>query len=135
MLDETNLLQRLGAEVIGTAFLVFIGVGSVPATLMLLGNHQFTMAELATAVQFKLSVPIIIFDDSTYSAVKDAQSLSRDGRFMAVDLVNPDFIKLADAYGVPSARPETPEALEFEIRAALERSGPTIINAPIRGWV
>jgi acetolactate synthase-1/2/3 large subunit len=99
------------------------------------GGFQFTMAELATAVQFKLSVPIVIFDDSTYSAVKDAQNLSRDGRFMAVDLVNPDFIKLADAYGVPSARPETPEALEAEIRAALERTGPTIINAPIRGWV
>ena len=34
MLDETNLIQRLGAEALGTAFLVFIGVGSVPATLI-----------------------------------------------------------------------------------------------------
>ena len=46
MLDETNLLQRLGAEVIGTAFLVFIGVGSVPATLIVNGDAPFTMADL-----------------------------------------------------------------------------------------
>src|ERR1700710_2313288 len=46
MLDETNLLQRLGAEAIGTAFLVFIGVGSVPATLLVNGDAPFTMADL-----------------------------------------------------------------------------------------
>jgi glycerol uptake facilitator protein len=46
MLDETNLFQRLGAEAIGTAFLVFIGVGSVPATLMVNGDAPFTMADL-----------------------------------------------------------------------------------------
>ena len=46
MLDETNLLQRLGAEAIGTAFLVFIGVGSVPATLIVNGDAPFTMADL-----------------------------------------------------------------------------------------
>jgi glycerol uptake facilitator protein len=46
MLDETNLLQRLGAEAIGTAFLVFIGVGAVPATLIVNGDAPFTMADL-----------------------------------------------------------------------------------------
>ena len=46
MLDETNLSQRLGAEVIGTAFLVFVGVGSVPATLIVNGDAPFTMADL-----------------------------------------------------------------------------------------
>ena len=46
MLDETTLFQRLAAEAIGTAFLVFIGVGSVPATLIVNGNAPFTMADL-----------------------------------------------------------------------------------------
>src|SRR6476469_3738343 len=46
MLDESNLFQRLGAEAIGTAFLVFIGVGSVPATLIVNGSAPFTMADL-----------------------------------------------------------------------------------------
>ena len=46
MLDETTLIQRVAAEFIGTAFLVFVGVGSVPATLIVNGNAPFTMADL-----------------------------------------------------------------------------------------
>jgi glycerol uptake facilitator protein len=46
MLDDTTTAQKLFAEAIGTAFLVFVGVGSVPATLMVNGNAPFTMADL-----------------------------------------------------------------------------------------
>ena len=45
-MDEPRLAQQLAAEVIGTAFLVFIGVGSVPATLIVNGSAPFTMADL-----------------------------------------------------------------------------------------
>ena len=40
------MVQKLTAEVIGTAFLVFVGVGAVPATLIVNGNAPFTMADL-----------------------------------------------------------------------------------------
>jgi glycerol uptake facilitator protein len=45
-MDEPTTTQKLAAEVIGTAFLVFIGVGSVPATLIINGDAPFTMADL-----------------------------------------------------------------------------------------
>jgi len=45
-MDEPSMVQKLAAEVIGTAFLVFIGVGSVPATLIVNGDAPFTMADL-----------------------------------------------------------------------------------------
>jgi glycerol uptake facilitator protein len=45
-MDEPSMVQRLSAEVLGTAFLVFIGVGAVPATLILNGDAPFTMADL-----------------------------------------------------------------------------------------
>src|SRR5690349_11760611 len=45
-MSEPSTAQRLGAEVIGTAFLVFVGVGSVPATLIVNGDAPFTMADL-----------------------------------------------------------------------------------------
>lgn len=45
-MDEPKMGQKLAAEVIGTAFLVFIGVGSVPATLIVNGDAPFTMADL-----------------------------------------------------------------------------------------
>src|SRR3954447_21642863 len=46
MLDDTTTAQKLFAEAIGTAFLVCVGVGSVPATLMVNGDAPFTMADL-----------------------------------------------------------------------------------------
>jgi len=45
-MDEPTMVQKLTAEVIGTAFLVFVGVGSVPATLIVNGTSPFTMADL-----------------------------------------------------------------------------------------
>src|SRR3954453_6092583 len=58
MLDETNLLQRLGAEALGTAFLVFIGVGSVPATLIVNGDAPFTMADLGM-ISFSFALVVV----------------------------------------------------------------------------
>jgi thiamine pyrophosphate-dependent acetolactate synthase large subunit-like protein len=96
------------------------------------GGFQYTMQEVATAVQFELGVPIVIFNDSTYTAVKEAQAREHDRRYIAVDLVNPDFLKLAEAYGIPGVRAETPEALTLAIREASRRDLPTIIDTPIR---
>lgn len=45
-MDEPSLIQKLAAETIGTAFLVFIGVGAVPATIIVNGDAPFTMADL-----------------------------------------------------------------------------------------
>src|SRR3954470_17511354 len=45
-MDEPSIIQKLAAEVLGTAFLVFIGVGSVPATIIVNGDAPFTMADL-----------------------------------------------------------------------------------------
>jgi acetolactate synthase-1/2/3 large subunit len=98
------------------------------------GGFQFTMQEVATAIQHNVGLPVIIFNDSTYSAVKDEQGRTRDGNFVAVDLVNPDFVKLADAYGIPGVRVNDPAGLQSEIAAALGRDVPTIIDVPIPGW-
>ncbi len=99
------------------------------------GGFQFTMEEVATAIQHRVGVPIVIFNDTTYSAVKDEQARSRGGRFLAVDLVNPDFVQLAHAYGIEGVRCETPEDMELAIREALGRDLPTIIDVPIAPWV
>ncbi|CDO27477.1 MIP/aquaporin family protein [Mycolicibacterium porcinum] len=45
-MDEASLIQKLAAEAFGTAFLVFVGVGSVPATIIVNGDAPFTMADL-----------------------------------------------------------------------------------------
>ncbi|HEY3259641.1 MAG TPA: aquaporin [Pseudonocardiaceae bacterium] len=57
-MDEPSLVQQLTAEVIGTAFLVFIGVGSVPATLIVNGNAPFTMADLGV-ISFAFATAVV----------------------------------------------------------------------------
>jgi thiamine pyrophosphate-dependent acetolactate synthase large subunit-like protein len=98
------------------------------------GGFQFTMAELATAIQFRQGIPIVIFNDSTYSAVKEAQAESRGGRFIGVDLVNPDYVELAKAYRTPAVRAHSPEEMETAIVEAFGRDLPTIIDVPIVPW-
>jgi thiamine pyrophosphate-dependent acetolactate synthase large subunit-like protein len=97
------------------------------------GGFQFTMSELGTAVQERLGLPIVIFNDSCYSAVKENQVKMR-GRSMAVDLVNPDYVDLAKAYRIPGVRVESPDALAQAIGDALSRDLPTIIDVPIEPW-
>ncbi|MDQ3044618.1 MAG: thiamine pyrophosphate-binding protein [Chloroflexota bacterium] len=99
------------------------------------GGFQFTMQETATAVEQRLGVPIVIFNDSTYSAVKEEQSRKRNGRFIAVDLTNPDYVALAGAYGIPAVRAYTPDELARAVREAFTRNLPTIIDVPIAPWV
>lgn len=93
------------------------------------GGYQFTMEELAVAVQHAVTVPVVIFNDSTYTAVK--RGMDHSGNYLGVDLVNPDYVKLAAAYGIPGVRAETPAQLTAAIRAAQRRTGPTIIDTPI----
>jgi thiamine pyrophosphate-dependent acetolactate synthase large subunit-like protein len=97
------------------------------------GGFQFTMHELATAKQFKIGLPIVIFNDSTYTAVKMEQAMQYDRRYLAVDLENPDFVKLAAAYGIPGVRASSPDELEPAVVEASARDVPTIIDVPI-GW-
>jgi acetolactate synthase-1/2/3 large subunit len=95
------------------------------------GGFQFTMQEVATAIQFDVTLPIVIFNDATYTAVDLAMQHSFRGKAMATELVNPDYVKLADAYGIPGVRAQSPDELADALTAALGRRGPTIVDVPI----
>src|SRR5919197_474382 len=61
-MEENSVIQKLLAEVFGTATLVFIGVGSVPATLIVGGKAPFTMAELGMiSFAFAMAVVAMIY--------------------------------------------------------------------------
>jgi acetolactate synthase-1/2/3 large subunit len=54
-----------------------------------------------------------------------------DGRVIASELRNPDFVRLAESFGVSAARAELPESLRAEVESAIGRSGPSFIEVPI----
>ncbi|MEZ5727183.1 MAG: thiamine pyrophosphate-binding protein [Burkholderiaceae bacterium] len=95
------------------------------------GGFMFGVQELATAVQHDINVVTVIFNNSAYGNVRRDQMTRYDGRLLGADLVNPDFVKLAEAFGAKGVRVDTPEALEREIVAGFGESGPVIIEVPV----
>ncbi len=95
------------------------------------GGFLFTAHCLATAVQHRLNAVVVVFDDGCYSTVKSRQI--RDfGRSIGVDLQNPDFVRLAEAYGAGAGRAKSPEELSSLLTAAWARDVPTVIEVPLR---
>ena len=94
------------------------------------GGFLMTAQELATAVRYRLRVIALVHNDSTYGAIKNIQDRNHDGRYVDVELNNPDFLELAHAYGVPARRATTPKELDQSVREALDRDGPSLIEVP-----
>ena len=91
---------------------------------------MFNVQELATAVQHKIPVLVIVFNDNGYGNVRRMQR-QRYGRLIASDLHNPDFVRLADAFGLRGRRAEEPEGLGRALLEALSHPGPTLIEVPV----
>jgi thiamine pyrophosphate-dependent acetolactate synthase large subunit-like protein len=88
---------------------------------------QFTSQELATAVELKLSLPIVIWNNSALGQIRDdmiAAAIPPTG----VVGHNPDFLALARAYGAHAERPRGPEELTAAIESAHARGGPTVLE-------
>ncbi len=100
------------------------------------GGFLLNTGELATAVQEQLAVVTVIFNDATYTAVKSDQRRRFGGRYIATDLVAPDYVALAQAFHMRGVRAETPQALCDAISTAIDMDGPTVIEVPLpaREW-
>lgn len=96
------------------------------------GGFQFTMEEMGVAVHHGIPVQMVVFNDGTHSAVKAAQKRSYPGRFVAVDLVNPDYVKIAEAYGIEGVRADSPEQLTEALVRTRSKDEPTLIDVPIQ---
>jgi thiamine pyrophosphate-dependent acetolactate synthase large subunit-like protein len=97
------------------------------------GAFLFTGAELATAVQYRLNLPILVPNNDAYGMIKVQQRDQFDEQFIAVDLENPDFVKLAQAFGAYAERVTTPEQFGRALKQALTADKPTVIEIPW-GW-
>jgi acetolactate synthase-1/2/3 large subunit len=91
------------------------------------GGFLFTIPSLATAVQHHLNPVTVIFNDSSYSSIGRLQN-RQFHRQIGVSLRNPDFLKLAEAFGAAAARVQPPEELYEQLVIAWEREIPTVIE-------
>ena len=95
------------------------------------GGFLFNSQELATAVQHGINAVVIVFNDNAYGNVLRDQVSRFEGRTIGAALHNPDFVRLAEAYGARGVRAVGPEALESSLREALAQDAPTLIEVPV----
>jgi len=95
------------------------------------GGFQMTLSELATAVVHKLPVKVLIINNAYLGMVRQWQELFFDHRYSGVDLEgNPDFVKLAEAYGCRGFRIKRSGDVRRILRQAMEyNDGPCIVEA------
>jgi acetolactate synthase-1/2/3 large subunit len=95
------------------------------------GGFMFGVQELSTAVQFKIGVVTLVFNNNAYGNVRRDQRQHFDGRVVASDLVNPDFVKLAESFGVAAARVTSPDQFKPALEKALADGGPYLISVEV----
>ena len=96
------------------------------------GGFQMTSQELMTIMQYKLPVKTIILNNEFLGMVRQWQEIFHSKRYSSVDLsINPDFIKLADAYGMNAVKIEDPNKLDEELTKHLLSKEPVLIEIKI----
>ncbi|HTZ51371.1 MAG TPA: biosynthetic-type acetolactate synthase large subunit, partial [Spirochaetia bacterium] len=97
------------------------------------GGFQMTMVELATAVNLKLPLKVLIINNRYLGMVRQWQNLFYENRLSGVDLVgNPDFVKLAESYGCRAFRMRRIGDVQSVLEKALAYTdGPVVIDAEV----
>ena len=95
------------------------------------GGFMFGVQELATAVQHKLGVIVLLFNNNLFGNVRSMQENLYDNRVIATDLHNPDFVKMAESFGAHSEQANSLDELRAAIRRAKGRDLPTVIEIPV----
>jgi acetolactate synthase-1/2/3 large subunit len=92
------------------------------------GGFQMTIQELATLVQDNIAVKIAIIDNGFLGMVRQWQELFYERRYVGTRLSGPDFVKVAEAYGLPAVRVTDKVQVPAAIEQAMAHPGPFLID-------
>jgi acetolactate synthase-1/2/3 large subunit len=92
------------------------------------GGFQMTAAELSTLVQEKLKINIAVINNGFLGMVRQWQEFMYESNYACSPILSPDFVKLADAHGVPGATVRTRAEVAAAVNAAREATGSYLIN-------
>lgn len=96
------------------------------------GGFQMTVQELGTIAQYKLPVKIILLNNNFLGMVRQWQELFFDGRYASTELTNPDFLKIADGFGVPGKQLADRTDLESTLDDLLKVDGPFLLEVKVQ---
>jgi acetolactate synthase-1/2/3 large subunit len=92
------------------------------------GGFQMNMQEIATMVQERIPVKMAIFNNGYLGMVRQWQQFFHGRRYSATPIWSPDYVALAQAYGIPGYRVERAEQVDSVVRAALAHDGPALVE-------
>jgi acetolactate synthase-1/2/3 large subunit len=95
------------------------------------GGLMFGVQELATAAQYGIGVVTIVFNNRSYGNVLRDQETLYGGRTIGSELVNPDFVRLAESFGVAAERARSPAELEQALERLLASGRPALLEVPL----
>lgn len=95
------------------------------------GDFQMQGMEVVTAVNYNIPVKWFIFNNQALAMIRDIQDNVFKGRRVSSDLVNPDFVKLAEAMGAVGYRIQKPSQIETTVKEALRNDRPTVVDCQI----
>src|SRR6201981_3463785 len=114
------LPAAIGAKVARPESEVWVVVGD--------GGFQMTMAELATIVQEKIDIKIAIINNGFLGMVRQWQEFFYEGRYSSTPLLSPDFVKLADAFGIAGVAVNKRAQIAPALQTARRHAGPVLID-------
>ncbi|MFB8121912.1 thiamine pyrophosphate-binding protein [Streptomyces bacillaris] len=122
-----------GAGGLGYAFPAAIGAAAADPTSPVLavsgdGGAMYSLAELATARQYDAPLTWLIVDDGGYGILREYMT-DAYGEATGTELTRPDFVALAESFGVPAVR-TTPDSLATDLTKALATPGPSVVVLP-----
>ncbi|UUU33744.1 thiamine pyrophosphate-binding protein [Streptomyces sp. CA-210063] len=129
-----NLMHSAqGSGGLGYAFPAALGAAAADPTQPVLavsgdGGALYSIAELATARQYDLDVTWLIVDDGGYGILREYMT-DAFGETTGTELTRPDFVALAESFGVPGLR-TTPETLTEDLAKSLATPGPSVVVLP-----
>ncbi len=121
----------LGTMGFGLPASVGVKMGRPDATVWCIdgdGSFQMTLHELATIQQERLAVKIAIMNNGFLGMVRQWQELFHDKRYVATPLWGPDFVKLAEAYGIPGIKVRHKDEVVPAIQKAMAHDGPFLVD-------
>ena len=95
------------------------------------GGFMYNVQELSTAALFGIDAVAVVFADGAYGNVRRIQKQDYGNKLIATELLNPNFPKMAESYGIAGVRTTTPDGLRKELNAAFKRKGPSLIEVAV----
>jgi acetolactate synthase-1/2/3 large subunit len=95
------------------------------------GGFQMTIQELGMCAQWNVGVKIVLLDNNFLGMVRQWQQLFFERRYSAVELQNPDFIKIAEGFGVPGRKITRADELKEAVAEMLAHAGPYLLHVQV----